>query len=63
MTRDTHTYYRAFNNGAVTTCFYALGLSWLGFEQPTFRLQGERSSPLRHRRGFMSTFYLDLPFA
>ena len=27
---------------AVTTCFYDLGLSRLGFERPTFRLRGER---------------------
>ena len=30
---------------AVTTWFYNLGLSRLGFEHPTFRLRGERSSP------------------
>ena len=36
---------RAFGSGAVTTCFYDLGLSWLGFELPTFRLRGERSNP------------------
>ena len=39
------------SNGAVTACFYDLGLSRLEFEHPTFRLQGERSSLLRHRRG------------
>ena len=49
--RDTHTYCRAFSSGAVTTCFYDLYLSRLGFEHPTFRLRGERSSLLRHRRG------------
>ena len=27
-------------HGAVTTCFYDLGLSQLGFEHPTFRLRG-----------------------
>ena len=32
-------------------CFYDLVLSRLGFELPTFRLRGERSSPKRHRRG------------
>ena len=32
-----------------TTCFYDLCLSRLGFEHPTF--QGQRSNPLRHRRG------------
>ena len=41
----------AFSSRAITTCFYDLALSWLGFERPTFRLQDERSSPLRHRRG------------
>ena len=35
----------------LTTCLYDLGLSRLGFEHPTFRLRGERSYPLRHRRG------------
>ena len=49
--RDTHTYCRAFSSGAVTTCFYDLVLSRLNFEHPTFRLQGERSNPLRHPRG------------
>ena len=51
--RDTHTYCRAFGNGAVTTCSYDLGLSRLGLavRQPTFRLRGERSYPLLHRRG------------
>ena len=34
-TRDTHTYYRAFSSGAVTTSFNDLGLSRLGFEHPT----------------------------
>ena len=38
--RDTYTYCRAFRSGAVTTCFYDLGQSRLGFEQPTFRLKG-----------------------
>ena len=46
-TRDTHTYCRAFDSGAVTTCFNYLGLSRLGFEHPTFRLWYERSNPLR----------------
>ena len=31
--------------------FYDLGLSRLGLEHPTFRLRGESSNPLRHRRG------------
>ena len=47
-TRYTHTYCRAVSSGAVTTYFYDLRL---GFEKPTFRLQGQRSYLLRHRRG------------
>ena len=45
----TITYCRASGSGAVTTCFYDVGLSRLGFENPTFRLRGQRSSSLRHR--------------
>ena len=37
----------------VTTCFYYLGLSRLGFEHPTFRKRGKRSNPLHHRRGYL----------
>ena len=44
-------YCRAFGNRAVTTCFNDIGLSQLRFEQPTLRLQGERSYQLCHRRG------------
>ena len=44
--RDT----RAFSSGTVTTCFYDLGLSRLGFKRPTFRLRVQRSNPLRIRR-------------
>ena len=40
----THTYCRAFGNGAVTTTFNDLGLSRLGFGQLTFRLRGEHSN-------------------
>ena len=43
----TLTSWRALSSGAVTTCFYDSGLSWLGFEQPTFHLQGPRSNRLR----------------
>ena len=39
-----------FCSGAVITCFNDICLSRLGFEHPTFRLRGERSNPLRHRR-------------
>ena len=52
MTRDTSTYCRSFSSGAVTTCFYHLGLSRLRFEHPTFRLRGQRCNPLRHLRGW-----------
>ena len=51
ISEDTHTYFRAFRSGAVTTCFYDLGLSRLGFEHPTLRLRGQYSNPLRHCRG------------
>ena len=44
--RYISTYCRAFGCGAVTTCFYDLGLLRLGFEHPTFRLRGIRSNPL-----------------
>ena len=43
-TRDTHTYWRAFSSGAVTTCFY-------DFKHPIFRLLDQRSIQRRHRRG------------
>ena len=33
----THTYWRAFGSGAVTTCIYDLGISQLEFEHPTLR--------------------------
>ena len=39
-----------FSSGAVIICFNDICLSRLGFEHPTFRLRGERSNPLRHRR-------------
>ena len=50
-THDTHTYCQTFGSGAVTYCFYDLGLSQAGFKYPTFRLRCERSNPLRHRCG------------
>ena len=50
-TRDIDTYCRTFDRGAVITCFNVLSLWRLGFEHPTFRLQGERSNPLRYRLG------------
>ena len=42
---------------AVELClFYDLGMLRLpvGFEQPTFRLRGQRSNQLRHRRGLIT---------
>ena len=41
--RDIHTCCPMFSSGAVTTCFYDLGLLWLEFEHPTSHMQGERS--------------------
>ena len=38
-------------------CFYDLGLLRLGFVHPTFRLWGERSSPLRHGRAQCMCLY------
>ena len=46
-----NTFCWAFSSGAVITSFYDLGLSGLGFEHPTVRLRGERTNPLRQRRG------------
>ena len=37
---------------AVELSLYDFVLSRVGFEHPTLRLQGELSSPLRHRRGY-----------
>ena len=56
---DTHTYCRALSSGAVTTCFYDLGLSHLGFEHPTFQLRGQRSNTLRHALEFIFHFHCD----
>ena len=43
---------RTFDSGAVTICFYNLGLSLLEFEHLTFTLRGKRSNRPRHHRGF-----------
>ena len=56
-TRDTYTYCWAFSSGADPSCFYDLGLSRLRFEHPTFRLRGDCSNPLRHRR---SLYFVNL---
>ena len=37
-----NTYCRAFDKGTVIICFNDLDLLRLGYEQPTFRLRGER---------------------
>ena len=50
MTGDTHICCRAVDSVAVTTCFYDLDLSWVGFEQQTFRMRGEYKR-LRHSNG------------
>ena len=49
--RYTHTCCRTFGSGAVTTCFYDLVLSRLGFEHllVTFRMRGKCSNRLRQR--------------
>ena len=41
---------------AVTTCFYDLRLS-LRIEHPTFRLRGQHSNSLRHRRVLIQTLW------
>ena len=40
-----------FRSGSVTTCFYDLGLTQQGFEQLTFLLRDEHSSPRRYQHG------------
>ena len=51
----TQVYCGAFSSGAVTTCFYDLGMSRPEFEHPNFRLGGgQRSYPLLNRRGFLT---------
>ena len=52
-TSDTHTFFSAFSSGAVTICFNEEFLSRSGFEHPIFRIRGERSTWLRHRRSFI----------
>ena len=44
-THDTHIHCPTTSNGDVINCFYDIGLSQLGFEQPTFRLRGELFNP------------------
>ena len=52
----THTYCRAFSSGTVTTYF----LIWsvvAGFENPTLRLQGERSNQRRDNKVYKKSNY------
>ena len=49
---DTYTCCRAFGSGAVTTWFYDLCVSCLGFEHKTFRIRCERSNRLRRHGKF-----------
>ena len=58
-TLDTHTFCRPFDSGAVPTCFYDLGLSRLGFENPTFRMRDKRSNLLHHGREDKTTYRSD----
>ena len=53
--RDIHTLCRAFGSGDDITCFNDVGLSRLGFEHSTFRFQSERSNPLRHGCGYLTS--------
>ena len=56
-TRDYHTHLWAFCSGAVTTCFYDLGLLRLGFEHRSLHLRGKPSNRLHHLRGFKKVVY------
>ena len=52
-TRVTHTCCKAIGSGAVTNCFYDLGLSRQEFEHPTFHTNGWKcSNQLCHCGGF-----------
>ena len=59
-TRDTNTFCRSFSSGAVTTCFYNLGMSLLGFEHPTFRLQGHGCSFFYFKCYFIVLYILSI---
>ena len=63
VTRDTHTNCRAFSSGAVTTCFYDLSLSQLGFKHPTLRLWVQCSNLLFHRCGTLHLNKLQSPWS
>ena len=42
-------------SGAATTYFNKIGLSWLGFQHPTYSLRGKHSNRLRHHRGCVNS--------
>ena len=56
-TRDNPTCYRAFGSGAVTTCFYELGLSRPGIE-PRFPAHDANALSLRHHGGLWVWIFL-----
>ena len=56
----THTYWRAFSSGVVTTWFYVLGLPWLGFEHPTFHMQNTIYKKRRHTSCIKTNYMLYL---
>ena len=45
---------------SLTVFFFYLGLFWLGFKHPTFRMRGERSNRLLHRGGEINTHLVNL---
>ena len=53
---STHTCCRAYNSGAVTTGFYGLGLSRLGFEHLT--LECEDNALIRYKKGIYKDTYV-----
>ena len=44
---NTYTCCRALSNGTVTTWLYDIGLSQLGFEQPTFRISDSSTAAMQ----------------
>ena len=63
-TRETHTYYRAFGGGAVTTCFNSFGLPRLGFEHATFLFVRPMTfSPFIGRLANFITGFIDISLA
>ena len=58
--RDTYTCCRAFGTGAVTTWFYDLCVSCLGFQHETFRMWCERSNRLRRNGKLLLLLFRNL---